>query len=307
MIGRTLGLVTNIELRHLATMAAIADEGSFGRAATRLGYTQSTVSQQIAVLEKAVGGPLFDRPGGPKPVRITPLGAVVLEHGRDLLTRVAALTNAVDRFQAGDGRIDIGTFQSMSNVMLPTVVRRLRDEHPDCDIRLTEEVPGQQPRIDDLDLLFYDGRLDGDVEHFKLLDDRYVLVARPGTFPEGPVRIEQLDGEPLVAYPPVCDQPRMELALARGGARPRIVFRSAGDDTILSMVRAGMGSAVLPWLAVHGSDVLPDDRLSVHELRPALPPREVFLLWQAGRSHSPLAARTIEIAVEAAADMVKQM
>jgi DNA-binding transcriptional LysR family regulator len=307
MNWRMLGLVTSIELRHLTTMAAIADEGSFGRAAARLGYTQSTVSQQIAALEKAVGGPVFDRPGGPKPVRITPLGAVVLEHGRDLLTKADALADAVDRFRAGDGRIDIGTFQSMSNVMLPTVVRRLRDEHPDCDIRLTEEVPGQQPRIDDLDLLFYDGRLDGDVEHFKLIDDRYVLVARPDAFPEGPVRVELLDGEPLVAYPPVCDQPKIELALARRGARPRIVFRSAGDDTILSMVRAGMGSAVLPWLAVHGSDVLSDDRLRVHELRPALPPREVFLLWRAGRSHSPLAARAIEIAVEAAADMVKQM
>ncbi|GAA3926528.1 LysR family transcriptional regulator [Actinoplanes auranticolor] len=295
-----------IELRHLATMAAIAEEGSFGRAATRLGYTQSTISQHVAALEKAVGGPVFDRPGGPRPVRITPLGAVVLEHGRDLLAGADALTGAVERFRAGDGRIDIGTFQSVSNVMVPTVVRRLREEHPDCDIRMTEEVPGQQPRIDDLDLLFYDGRLDGDVDHVKLLDDPYVLVARPGDFPAGPVRVGQLDGAPLVAYPPVCDQPRLELALARGGARPRIVFRSAGDDTILSMVRAGMGSAVLPWLAVHGSGVRFDDRLSVHELRPALAPREVFLLWQAGRSHSPLAARTIEIAVEAAADLVQQ-
>jgi DNA-binding transcriptional LysR family regulator len=73
------------------------------------------------------------------------------------------------------------------------------------------------------------------------------------------------------------------------------------------MVRAGMGSAVLPWLVVHGSDVQADDRLRVHELRPALPPREVFLLWRAGRSHSPLAARTIEFAVEAAAALVEQM
>lgn len=299
--------MTNVELRHLTTMAAIAAEGSFGRAAARLGYTQSTVSQQIAALERAVGGPVFDRPGGPKPVRITPLGAVVLEHGRDLLARADALADAVERFQAGDGRIDIGTFQSMSNVILPIVVRRLRDEHPDCDIRLTEEVPGRQPSIDDLDLLFYDGQLDGDVEHFKLLDDRYVLVARPDTFPEGPVRVEQLDGEPLVAFPLICDEPRMEQALARSGARPRIVFRSAGDDTILSMVRAGMGSTVLPWLVVHGSDVQSDDRLRVHELRPALPPREVFLLWRAGRSHSPLAARAIEIAVEAAAELAKKM
>lgn len=302
-----LGLVTNVDLRCLAAMAAVAEEGSFGRAATRLGYTQSTVSQQIAALEKAVGGQVFDRPGGPKPVRITPLGAVVLVQGRELLTKAASLADAVDRFHAGDGRIDIGIFQSMSNVILPIVVRRLRDEHPGCDIRLSEEVPGQLAPIDDLDLLFYDGVLDGDIEHRKLLEDRYVLVARPGVFPDGPVRVEQLDDAPLVAYPPVCDQPRMERALARSGARPRVVFRSAGDDTILSMVRAGMGSAVVPWLVVHASDVGSDDRLRTHELRPELPRREIFLLWRAGRTHSPLAARTIEIAVEAASELAEQM
>src|SRR3954470_14416559 len=167
-------LMVNVELRHLATMAAIAEEGTFGRAADRLGYTQSTISQQIAALERAVGGPVFDRPGGPKPVRITSLGNVVLDRGRDLLAKAQQLTDAVERFKAGDGRIDIGTFQSVSNVILPAVVRRLRDERPGCDIRLSEEEP-EQPQIGDLDLLFYDGRIDGDVEHRKLLDDPYLL------------------------------------------------------------------------------------------------------------------------------------
>ena len=284
-----LGLVTDVELRHLAAMAAIAEEGSFGRAAARLGYTQSTVSQQIAALERAVGGPVFDRPGGPKPVRITPLGAVVLDHGRELLAKAEALADAVDRFKAGDGRIDIGTFQSVSNVILPSVVRRLRDEHPGCDIRLSEEEP-EQPQIGDLDLLFYDGRIDGDVEHVKLLDDPYLLVARAGAFPDGPVRLKQLDGAPMVAWPPTCDQPWMEQALADGGARPRIVFRTAGNETLLSMVRAGLGSAVLPWLAIHGADARSDDRLRIHELRPA-PAATRDLPALAGRTHPVPACR----------------
>ncbi|MFJ4199642.1 LysR family transcriptional regulator [Streptomyces sviceus] len=296
----TLGRVSTIELRHLAAMAAVVEEGSFGRAAVRLGYTQSTVSQQIAALERAVGGPVFDRPGGPRPVRLTPLGSVVLDHGRALLAKAAALADAVDRFQAGDGRIDIGTFQSVSSVILPSVVRQLRDEHPGCDIRLSEEEP-EQPRIGDLDLLFYDGLIDGDVEHRKLLDDPYLLVAGAGTFPEGPVPLERLDGAPMVAWPLTCDQPLMEQALGRSGARPQIVFRSAVNDTLLSMVRAGLGSALLPWLAVRGADVPSDDRLRIHELRPSLPPREIYLHWQAGRVHSPLAARAVEVAVEVAA------
>ncbi|MFD5076013.1 LysR family transcriptional regulator [Streptomyces sp. NPDC058371] len=102
--------MSNVELRHLAALAAIVEEGSFGRAAARLGYTQSTVSQQIAALERAVDGPVFERPGGPRPVRLTPLGSVVLDQGRALLAKAEALADAVDRFKAGDGRIDIGTF-----------------------------------------------------------------------------------------------------------------------------------------------------------------------------------------------------
>src|SRR3982750_551684 len=103
-----LSLVADVELRYLRAMAVIAEEGTFGQAAARLGYTQSSVSQQIAALEKggggpALGGPVFDRPGGPKPVRITPLGEVVLAHGRDLLAKAEALTDAVDRFRAGNG------------------------------------------------------------------------------------------------------------------------------------------------------------------------------------------------------------
>lgn len=294
--------MTDVELRHLAAMVAVVEEGSFGRAATRLGYAQSTVSQQIAALERAVGGPVFDRPGGPRRVRLTPLGAVVLDEGRELLTKARSLADAVERYKAGDGRIDIGTFQSVTSVILPSVVRRLRDEHPGCDIRLSEEEP-EQPGIGDLDLLFYDGRLDGDVEHRKLLDDPYLLVARAGTFHDGPVSSAQLDGAPMVAWPLICDQPRMEQAIALGGGRPRIVFRTAANDALLSMVRAGMGSAILPWLALHGADVASDDRLRVHALRPAPPPREIHLHWPAGRTHSPLAHRAIRIAVDVAAEL----
>ena len=298
--------MTDAELRHLAALSAVADEGSFGRAAARLGYTQSTVSQQIAALERAVGGPVFDRPGGPRPVRITPLGTVVLEHGRQLLAGAQRLADAVDRFKAGGGRIDIGTFQSVSNVILPVVIRRLREEYPDCDIRLSEEEP-EDPRIGDLDLLFYDRRIErDDVEHVKLLDDPYLLVAPDGAFPDGPVRLERLDRVPMVAWPLTCDQPFMEQALTQSGARPRIVFRSAINDTLLSMVRAGLGSAVLPWLAIQGANVRADPRLRVHELLPSPPAREIYLHRPAGRTRSPLAVRAIEIALEVAAEVADQ-
>jgi DNA-binding transcriptional LysR family regulator len=286
----------DVDLRHLRAMAAIAEEGTFGRAAQRLGYTQSSISQQVAGLERAVGGAVFDRPGGPRPVRLTPLGALVLERGRALLTGADQLTDAIERFRTGDGRIDIGTFQSLSAVVLPSLVRRLREEHPTCEIRLSEDESGD-PRIGDLDLLFYDGRVHDDVDSVKLIDDPYLLVARPGDFPDDEVALKDLDDEATVAWPATCDQPRLERELVSSGARLRIVFRSASNETLLSMVRAGMGYAILPWLAV--ADARSDDRLRIHRLRPS-PAREIFLHRPAGRTASPLAIRATEIACEIA-------
>ena len=286
----------DVDLRHLRTLNAIAEEGTFGKAAHRLSYTQSSVSQQIAALERSVGGPLFDRPGGPRAARLTPLGEVVLHRGRQLLRGADDLTNVVERFHAGDGRIDIGTFQSVSTVILPSLVSRLRDEYPDCEVRLSEGEP-EDPRIGDLDLLFSDGPVDDDVESVKLLDDPYVLVARPGDFPPGPVPLEQLDQRLMVAWPATCDQPVMERALESNGAQPRIVFRSANNETLLSMVRVGLGCAVLPRLAVAG--VENDHDLRIHSLDPA-PSRAIHLHWPTNRFLSPLATRAIELAHEIA-------
>ena len=297
--------MADVELRHLRAMAAIVEEGTFGRAASRLGFTQSSVSQQIVALERTVGGAVFDRPGGPKPVRITPLGEVVLAHGSDLLAKAEALADAVDRFKAGNGRIDIGTFQGVSKLILPTVVRRLLSEHPSCDIRLFEVGP-EDPQIGDLDLLFHYGRIGGDVEHIELLDEPYLLVAGADAFPDGPVRVKLLDNAPMVAWPPNFHQKWLERTLATSGARPRIVFRTTGHETIVSMVRAGIGSAVLPWLALHGSDAWSDDQLSIHHLRPS-PISTWSLYWPAGRTQSPLAARAIDIAVKVAKELASQM
>ncbi|GAA4018345.1 LysR family transcriptional regulator [Allokutzneria multivorans] len=288
------------ELRHLATLDAVAEEGTFGRAAQRLGYTQSAVSQQIAALEKAVGGAVFDRPGGPKPVRLTPLGAVVLAHGRELLAGAARTAEAVERFNAGEGRVDIGTFQSVTNEILPPVVRRIRDEHPAADLRLFEEET-DPPLSDGFDLLFFDGRIGGEVEQIKVIEDPYVLVARRGDFPDGPVPLEALHGAPMVAQPPICDQARVERVYAEAGVAPRIVFRTADNRGVISMVRAGMGVAVMPLLAL---DLRADNEiLCTHELLPALSPREIYLAWHAGRTLSPLARRVLDITLEVTKDI----
>lgn len=295
--------MADVELRHLTTLTAVVEEGSFGRAASRLGYTQSTVSQHIAALERAVDGRLFDRPGGPRRVQLTPLGEVMLTHATEMLAKAEVMHAAVERFKAGEGRLTIGTFQSVSNTLLPVLVRRLRDEFPNCDIRLSEDEP-ESPDLSRVDLLFYDHRIaDADVEHLKLLDDPYHLVSPRGRFPDGPVDLAELDGAPMVAWPPDCAQPALEEAFAGNGIHPEIVFRAAGNQAVLSMVRAGLGSVILPWVVIHAAGAAADEALSIHALRPPIAPREIYLARQAHRTPSPLAARAARLAAEIADDL----
>src|SRR5215472_7068227 len=111
-----------LELRQLIALKAIAEEGSFGRAAHRLGYTQSAVSQQIATLERIVGEKLIERPGGPRPVTLTEAGELLLRHARAIVSRLQAAQSDLAALSAGEaGSLRVGIFQSVGAKILPEV------------------------------------------------------------------------------------------------------------------------------------------------------------------------------------------
>ena len=118
-----------IELRHLAALQAVGDERSFGRAARRLGYTQSAVSQQIATLERIVGQRLLERPGGPRPVSLTEAGRLLVRHAEAIVARLDAAEADFRALSDGEaGTLRIGTYQSVGNKILPTLLMRFRDQ-----------------------------------------------------------------------------------------------------------------------------------------------------------------------------------
>ena len=94
----------NLDLRHLRALQAVAEEGSFNKAAVRLGYTQSAVSQQIQTLERIVGDKLVERPGGPRPVSMTEAGNVLLVHANAIVARLRAAQADLSLLSDGDGR-----------------------------------------------------------------------------------------------------------------------------------------------------------------------------------------------------------
>jgi DNA-binding transcriptional LysR family regulator len=298
----------DLELRHLAALDAVAAEGTFAKAADRLGYTQSAISQQIAALERVVGEKVFDRPGGPRAVELTPFGVELLRGGRDLLARVAALADDLDRFRTGyTGRLTIGTFQSVSSAVLPLVLGRFREAHPQVEIQLFEtdvdEVLEEQLERGQTEVSFLVGA-PGDLsasafESRLLLTDPFVLIARPGQFPAGPVSLDAFAGEPLIGQHPNSCQLLNEAGLRSAGLDPSYVFRSNDNGTVAAMVRAGMGVAVMPLLCTEPED----PRTELHPLDPPIAGRQVSIAWRAGRTLSPSARVFVELTTEVCAEL----
>src|SRR5581483_244091 len=128
-----------VEIRHLAALQAIAAEHSFGRAAARLGYTQSAVSQQVATLERIVGEQLVERPGGPRAVSLTEAGELLLRHADSIVARLQAAQADLQALQEGEaGTLRVGTFQSVGARVLPEIMRRFTAAWPAVDIVLVE-------------------------------------------------------------------------------------------------------------------------------------------------------------------------
>ena len=128
-----------LDLRHLVALKTIADEGSFGKAAEKLGYTQSAISQQIATLERIVGLRLIERPGGPRPISLTEAGQILLRHAEAIQARLLAAKADMNALEAGDaGRLRVGTFQSVGAKIIPRLLRTFSESHPQVEIVLRE-------------------------------------------------------------------------------------------------------------------------------------------------------------------------
>lgn len=297
------GASSELKFRHLEALQVVAEEGSFSRAAERLGYTQSAVSQQIAALERAVGLPLFDRPGGPRPVRPTRAGELLLEHAGAVLARWAAATADMAAYREGDaGRIAIGTFQSVAVRALPPVVGQLRRELPGLRIELVEHDETtlllQALLAGDLDAAFLIGEPPAEVavDHVVLGQDPFMLMspaAEALAAPLEPVDVSLLHGLPTVAQVANTCQALVDRHLGSIGVSPDVIFRTGDNSAVQAMVRSGGCHAVMPRLTMD----LDDPDVSVHELVPAVPARTITLATASGRHVAPAVERFVEIAV----------
>ncbi len=292
----------DVSIRHLAALRAVADEGSFIGAADALGFSQAAISQQVASLEKAAGMRLFDRPGGPRSVSLTPAGRLLLGHAQAILDRIALASHELADLESGTGgRLVIGTYQSVSVQLLPELVSDLRALADNVDIYLVERDHNDQLIADLLDgavdITFLAGPMeDSRLDLVELGTDPFVAVlpagsdyARMGksrTFPTA-----ALAGIPMVGQHPCDCQDTIDNGLRSCGIRGRYVFRSNDNGAVQGMVRAGMGPAVMPLLAVDTND----DGVVIKELDPPLDPRTIILATRKGATVSRMTREFISI------------
>jgi DNA-binding transcriptional LysR family regulator len=304
------GLV-GVEARHLAALQAIAEEHSFSRAAERLGYAQSAVSQQIAALERAVGLKLVERPGGPRPVSLTEAGEVVLRHADRLLARLGALRADLDQLIAGEsGTIRVGTFQSAGARILPGVVREFRARWPEVRVEIREELDesilldGVASGALDLTFASVGGPVPPQLAHELLLEDRYVLLTPPGSPYRGraSVTLQELDGLDVIEPPAtVACALTLQRAWAASGASRHTVFRTDDNLTVLRMVGAGIGHALVPELAAEPGL---DADVEFVPLEGEDMSRRVAIFWHRDRYRSRAAETFVEIAREVGAEIM---
>lgn len=248
----------NIELRQLRYFVAVAEENHFGRAAARLHMTQPPLSQTIQSLENALGAPLFARTK--RTVALTPAGAALLPEARRILQQASALPDLVRRAASGEsGLLSLSFVSTADYSVLPPLLREFRERYPQAQIDLREATTDIQ--LDDL----MQGRIDAgllipplhekakaELDYMTILSEPLILAAPQGTKPlrgKTAVSLNTVADMPIIIFPRRIAPAFHDAILGcfrDAGLTPRIGQEAIQMQTIVSLVSAGMGIALVP-------------------------------------------------------------
>ncbi|MCX3058508.1 LysR family transcriptional regulator [Streptomyces beihaiensis] len=282
-----------LDLQRLRALHAVSVHGSVGAAANALGYTASAVSQQIQKLERETRTTLLERAG--RGVRLTDDAHQLVATARELMAIVErAETGIEERRGVPAGRLSIASFPSAARGLLPGALAALAVEHPAVDAHLSEVDPHLSVDLVAKGAVDLVVAHDWDIaplpspaglEQVVLGDDLCDLLVPDGHRLAGQktVRREQLGGERWVSQPPgrVCHD-WLVRTMRAAGHEPDIVHQADENPTLIALVAAGLGIAVVPRL---GRGTLPPG-VATARLDP-LPRRRVYALWREGASRRP--------------------
>jgi DNA-binding transcriptional LysR family regulator len=245
-----------MDIRHLRHFLAVADELHFGRAAGRLNMEQAPLSQSIKRFEADLGVTLFDRSrrGG---TRLTQAGAQLLDGARETVAKFD-LTISTIRDSGGPAEtpISVGFVTTGVLSILPTAIKRFHGVHPDVRIKLVEaSTPDlvERVRYQKLDFaLINDPPERPSSLTFELLRRDAIVAALPVAHPLAggdTVSLHALATAPMIFHPRAISPGLHDgilKAFSAAGQTPRIGQEAQFTPTILSLVSAGLGYALIP-------------------------------------------------------------
>jgi DNA-binding transcriptional LysR family regulator len=245
----------DIELHHMRHFVAVAEERHFGRAAARLGMAQPPLSQSIRRLERGLGFDLFTR--NRRQVELTPAGRVFLDEAKKALVQANDAIHLAQLAASDDtAELRIGFVSAALYRVLPSALRRFGATYPRVRIRLDEQPTDPQiERLKEgsLDLGFVTPpfRDAGGLQIMSVQHDP-IIAALPASHPlaaRDALELQELAQEGFILFPyrqgPHLHT-RMIAACRRAGFLPRVAQEAARMHTILSLVKAGLGVALVP-------------------------------------------------------------
>lgn len=245
-----------MEFHQLRYVCAIADTGSFSRAAERCQIAQPSLSQQVLKLEEDLGAKLFDRLG--RSIRITEAGRAFLPHARSILERMDAARSSVKEKDADvRGSVAIGVIPTIAPYLMPRYTTAFAKKYSDAKLRIVEETtPVLVEALRDLSIDMAILALPLRQKNLQLFPIRTepLFAALSKDHPRAgteSIALKSLRGEFFVMLRDGhCFRDLSIATCTHARITPSIAFESDQFSSVLGMVAAGVGISIVPEMAI---------------------------------------------------------
>ena len=283
-----------MELRHLHYFITVAEELHFSRAAERLHISQPPLSQQIRGLEDELGVKLFERTK--RQVHLTEAGKVFLERSYLVLAQLEQAISVTQQIGRGEvGQLAIGFVDSATYTVLPDILRVFREQFPAVELRLHEMTTAQQIQAlhhKQVDIGIVRSAISESGLSVECFLQESLVLALPETHPfsaQTQLSLSTLADELFILFParmgPVFYEQIIH-SCQQAGFRPKVAQEAVQMQTIIGLVAAGLGIAIVPasMQNFHRSGVI------YRPLQEQIPKTGLYLTWRQHDSSSVISA-----------------
>ncbi|WP_377015328.1 LysR family transcriptional regulator [Arthrobacter sp. GCM10027362] len=243
--------MANFTLKQLTYFVGAAEAGTTSAAAERFFMNQSSMSAALTELEAALGVQLFIRRRG-KGLELTNTGRALLPEARRLVRNAEEFGGRAGTLQNRlSGRLVVGCFDTIAPAVLPPLLHRFRNRHPDVEVDFLE---GGQA---ELQAALFDGRIELSIMYdydlpagleravvYQPVPHILVSTEHPSAA-RSEVSLQEVAGDPFIMIKTSPARPLIMQAFAAAGVTPNIRFNSGNFDHIRSLVQEGMGYSMI--------------------------------------------------------------